>query len=71
MSAAATFSAKTLGLMNCAFFVLRSASVTPRATEHLPQTKIGTCLATTASSISRSGDIATGMMAAAVSSFMT
>lgn len=71
MSAAATFSAKIFGLMNCAFFALRSVSVTPRATEHLPQTKMGTCLATSASSISRSGGMATGMMAAATSSFMT
>src|SRR5215471_18022735 len=53
LSAAAVFSAKTFGVMNWAFFVLRSPSVTPRATEHRPQTKIGTCLATTASSISR------------------
>ncbi len=71
MSAAATLSAKTFGFMNCAFFALRSASVTPRATEHLPQTKMGTCRATSASSISRSGGMATGMMAAATSSFMT
>lgn len=42
LSAAAVFSANTLGLMNWPFLVLRSASVTPRATEHLPQTKIGT-----------------------------
>ena len=69
-SAATVLSAKTLGLMNWAFFVFRSASVTPRATEHLPQTKIGTPLATTASSISRRGGIATGMTAAATSSFM-
>ena len=70
MSAATVLSAKTLGLMNCAFFDVRSASVTPRATEHFPQTKIGTPLATAASSISRSGDIATGITAAATSSFM-
>ena len=70
LSAAAVLSANTFGLMNCAFFVFRSASVTPRATEHFPQTKIGTRLATTTSSISRSGDIATGMRAAATSSFM-
>jgi hypothetical protein len=38
LSAAATFSANTFGVTNCAFFPLRSSSVTPRATEHLPQT---------------------------------
>ena len=70
LSAAAVFSAKTFGLMNWAFLLLRSASVTPRATEHLPQTKIGTPRATTASSISLSDGIATGMTAAATSSFM-
>ena len=42
LSAAAVFSAKTFGVMNWAFLVLRSTSVTPRATEHFPQTKIGT-----------------------------
>ena len=63
LSAAATFSAKTFGFTNCAFFGFRSASVTPRATEHLPQTKIGTRWATTSSTISFSGGIATGMTA--------
>jgi len=70
LSAATVFSANTLALMNWAFLVLRSASVTPRATEHLPQTKIGTRCATSASNISLSGGIATGMTAAATSSFM-
>jgi hypothetical protein len=70
LSAAAVFSAKPFGVMNCAFFGSRSASVTPRATEHFPQTKMGTPFATTACSISRSGAIATGMTAAATSSFM-
>ena len=69
-SAATVFSAKTLGLMNTAFFAFRSASVTPRATEHRPQTKIGMPLVTVASSISRSGAIATGITAAATSSFI-
>jgi hypothetical protein len=70
LSAATVFSAKTFGLMNTAPFAFRSASVTPRATEHRPQTKIGTPLATTASSISRRGGIATGITAAATSSFI-
>ena len=42
LSAAAVFSAKMFGVMNWAFLLLRSTSVTPRATEHFPQTKIGT-----------------------------
>ena len=42
LSAAAVFSAKIFGVMNWAFLLLRSTSVTPRATEHFPQTKIGT-----------------------------
>ena len=70
MSAAATFSAKTFGLTNCAFFFLRSSSVTPRATEQRPQTKIGTLAATVLSIISRSAGIATGVIAAAMSSFI-
>lgn len=70
MSAAATFSAKIFGFTNCAFFVLRSASVTPRATEHFPQTKIGTRWATTSSTISFSVGIATGMTAFITLSFM-
>jgi hypothetical protein len=70
LSAAATFSAKTYGVMNCAFFDLRSASVTPRATEHFPQTKIGTRCATTESTISFSEAIATGMTAFMTFSFM-
>ena len=70
MSAAATFSAKIFGFTNCAFFGLRSASVTPRATEHFPQTKIGTRWATTSSIISLSGAMATGMTAFMTASFM-
>jgi hypothetical protein len=70
LSAAATFSAKTFGLMNCALLVLRSASVTPRATEHFPQTKMGTRWATTESTISLSDGIATGMTALITLSFM-
>lgn len=70
LSAATVFSANTFGLMNTAPFAFKSASVTPRATEHRPQTKIGTPFATTASSMSRSGAIATGITAAATSSFM-
>ena len=70
LSAAATFSAKTFGVMNCAFFDLRSASVTPRATEHLPQTKIGTRWATTPSTISLSDGMATGMTALITLSFI-
>ena len=42
LSAVAVFSAKIFGVMNWAFLLLRSTSVTPRATEHFPQTKIGT-----------------------------
>ncbi len=42
LSAAAVFSAKIFAVMNWAFLLLRSTSVTPRATEHFPQTKIGT-----------------------------
>ena len=42
LSAAAVFSGKIFGVMNWAFLLLRSTSVTPRATEHFPQTKIGT-----------------------------
>jgi hypothetical protein len=70
LSAAATFSAKTFGFTNWAFFDLRSASVTPRATEHFPQTKIGTRCATTASTISFSEAIATGMTAFMTFSFI-
>lgn len=70
LSAAATFSAKTFGVMNCAFRFFRSSSVTPRATEQRPQTKIDTLLATAFSIISRSGGIATGITAPATSSFM-
>ena len=70
MSAEAVFSAKILGVMNCPFFGFRSVSVTPRATEHLPQTKMGTPFATAVSSISLRGAIATGITAAATSSFM-
>ena len=70
LSAAAVFSANAFGVMNCAFFPFRSASVTPRATEHFPQTQIGTCCATTLSIISRNAGIATGITAAATSSFI-
>ena len=70
LSLATVLSANTFGLMNCAFFDFRSASVTPRATEHFPQTKIGTPFATTASIISRSGGIATGITAFITSSFI-
>ena len=70
MSAATTFSAKILGLMNCAFLPFRSSSVTPRATEHFPQTKIGTRWATTSSSISVKGAIATGFTASATAPFI-
>lgn len=70
LSAATTFSANTFGLMNCAFLVLRSSSVTPRATEQRPQTKIGTRCSTTLSIISRSGGIAIGITAAATSAFI-
>ena len=70
MSAAATFSAKTFGLMNWALRFFKSSSVTPRATEQRPQTKIATSLATALSIISRSGGIATGITAAAMSSFI-
>jgi hypothetical protein len=70
LSVAATFSANTFGVMNCAFFDLRSASVTPRATEHLPQTKMGTRWATTPSTISLSDGMATGMTALITLSFI-
>ena len=70
LSAAAVLSANPFGVMNCAFFDFRSSSVTPRATEHLPQTQIGTCCETTLSIISRSPGIATGVTAAATSSFI-
>lgn len=70
LSAATTFSAKTFGLMNCARRVSRSSSVTPRATEQRPQTKIGMPCSTAFCIISRSGGIATGMTAPATSSFM-
>jgi hypothetical protein len=70
LSAAATFSAKIFGFTNCAFFVLRSVSVTPRATEQRPQTKMGTCCATISSTISFSGAIATGMTAFITLSFI-
>jgi hypothetical protein len=70
LSAATTFSAKTFGVMNCAFFDLRSVSVTPRATEHLPQTKMGTRWATTPSTISLSDGMATGMTALITLSFI-
>jgi hypothetical protein len=70
LSAAATFSANIFGLMNAAFFVFRSSSVTPRATEHLPQTKIDTRWATASSISVFSGGIATGMTASATVAFM-
>ena len=70
MSAAAVFSAKTFGVMKPAFLAFRSPSVTPRATEQRPQTKMGTPLETQPSIISRSGAMATGITAAATSSFM-
>lgn len=70
LSAAAVFSAKIFGVMNWAFLLLRSTSVTPRATEHFPQTKIGTLWAITAANMSFSGGIATGMTAPATSSFI-
>ena len=70
MSAAATRSAKTFGLMNCAFFAFKSASVTPRATEHFPQTYTGTLRATTVSTISLSAGIATGCTADITGSFI-
>jgi hypothetical protein len=70
LSAVATFSAKTFGLMNCAFSFFRSSSVTPRATEHFPQTKTGTRCATTSSISSRSGGMATGSTASANVFFM-
>jgi hypothetical protein len=70
LSAAATFSANTFGLMNCAFLPFRSSSVTPRATEHRPQTKIGTPLAIVSSSIALSAGMATGLMASAMLLFM-
>jgi hypothetical protein len=38
LSAAATRSAKTFGVTKRAFLPARSASVTPRAPEHRPQT---------------------------------
>ena len=37
LSAATTFSANTFGVMNCAFLLCRSPSVTPRATEQRAQ----------------------------------
>ena len=70
MTAAATFYAKIFGFTNCAFFPLRSVSVTPRATEHLPQQKMGTRWATISSTISLSGAIATGMTALITLSFI-
>jgi hypothetical protein len=70
LSAAATFSAKIVGLMNAAFLPLRSSSVTPRATEHFPQTKIGTRWATTSSIIVFSPGMATGITASATVRFM-
>jgi hypothetical protein len=41
--------ANLMGSMKEAFRLLRSPSVTPRATEHAPQTKIGTFALTTLS----------------------
>jgi len=70
LSAAATFSAKILGFTNWAFLLSRSSSVTPRATEHFPQTKIGTRCATTSSISSRIAGMATGTMASATVFFM-
>jgi hypothetical protein len=70
LSAATTFSANSLGLTNCACLPLRSSSVTPRATEHLPQTKIGTRWATTSSSIAFRGAMATGITESAMTDFM-
>lgn len=70
MSAAATFSAKIFGFTNTAFLLLRSSSVTPRATEHFPQTKIGTRWATVSSMSSFSPGIATGSTASAIVVFI-
>jgi hypothetical protein len=60
LSAAATFSAKTLGVTNWAFLPCRSASATPRAAEHFPQTQIGTRASKSLFIISISGGMATG-----------
>ena len=70
MSVAATFSAKILGVMNCAFLPCRSASVTPRAAEHRPQTQIGTLASKTFCIISPRGGMATGLSALAMLSFI-
>ena len=70
LSAAATRSANTFGLMNWAFLSFRSLSVTPRATEHLPQTYSGTLRATTVSTISLSDAMATGCTDDSTASFI-
>ena len=63
-------SAKIFGLMKVAFLPLRSSSVTPRATEHLPQTKMGTRRAMASSTIAVSGGIATGITASITIDFI-
>jgi hypothetical protein len=70
LSAATTFSANTFGFTNWAFLPLRSSSVTPRATEHFPQTKMGTRCATASSISSLKAGMATGSTASATVLFM-
>ena len=65
-SAHSTSETKTAGLPDLAPHWLKSASVTPRAREQAPQAKIGMCLATTFSMVSRSGGQPTGMIASTV-----
>jgi len=65
-SAHSTSETKIAGLPNFAPHWFKSVSATPRAREQAPQAKIGMCLATTFSRVSRSGGQPTGMMASTV-----
>ncbi len=61
MSAAATFSAKLLGVPNWAFLPCRSALVTTRPTERHAHTRIGASASTTFSIISAGGGMLAGL----------
>ena len=63
--------ANLMGSMNDAFRLLRSASVTPRATEQAPQTYTGTFALTTFSISSVRGGYPTPWMVLAITSLAT
>ena len=53
--------AVSFGLVNCAFFRAKSASTTPRAAAHFPQTKIGILSSMTLANASLNGGQPTGV----------